>query len=87
MALSSTQVTLSTSTPALLARADIDGCVMYLHTQNTIYLGGATVSSSTGMRLDSAAGPVTIALGPTDAIYAVSNSGTPTVTLLLVNQS
>jgi len=47
-------------------------------------VGGATGSSSTGMRLDSAAGPVEIRLQPTDALYAVSNSGTQTVTLMTV---
>jgi hypothetical protein len=41
-------------------------------------------SSTTGMRLDSAAGPVEIRLQPNDALYAVSNSGTQTVTLLTV---
>lgn len=83
MALTSRQVALSNS-PTLLVQADIDGCTMHVHTQNTIYLGGASVTTSTGMRLDSAAGPFTLALQPGDAVYAIVATGTPTVTLLTV---
>ena len=84
MAVESVQKSINASTPTLLVQADTDGCIVYLHTQVTIWVGGATVSSSTGMRLDSAAGPVEIRLQPTDALYAVSNSGTQTVTLMTV---
>jgi hypothetical protein len=84
MAVASVQKSINASTPTLLVQADTDGCIVYLHTQVTIWVGGATVSSSTGMRLDSAAGPVEIRLQPTDALYAVSNSGTQTVTLMTV---
>jgi hypothetical protein len=84
MAVASVQKSINASTPTLLVQADTDGCIVYLHTQVTIWLGGATVSSSTGMRLDSAAGPVEIRLQPTDALYAVSNSGTQTITLMTV---
>jgi hypothetical protein len=84
MAVASVQKSINASTPTLLVQADTDGCIVYLHTQVTIWVGGATVSSSTGMRLDSAAGPLEIRLQPTDALYAVSNSGTQTVTLMTV---
>jgi len=84
MAVGSVQKSINASTPTLLVQADTDGCAVYLHTQVTIWLGGATVSSTTGMRLDSAAGPVEIRLQPNDALYAVSNSGTQTITLLTV---
>jgi hypothetical protein len=84
MAVESVQKSINASTPTLLVQADTDGCIVYLHTQVTIWVGGATVSSSTGMRLDSAAGPLEIRLQPTDALYAVSNSGTQTVTLMTV---
>ena len=84
MAVASVQKSINASTPTLLVQADTDGCAVYVHTQVTIWLGGATVSDSTGMRLDSAAGPVKIRLQPNDALYAVSNSGTQTITLLTV---
>ena len=84
MAVASVQKSINASTPTLIVQADTDGCIVYVHTQVTIWLGGATVSSSTGMRLDSAAGPVEIRLQPTDALYAVSNSGTQTITLMTV---
>lgn len=84
MAVASVQKSINASTPTLLVQADTDGCAVYVHTQVTIWLGGATVSSSTGMRLDSAAGPTEIRLQPNDALYAVSNSGTQTITLLTV---
>jgi hypothetical protein len=84
MAVESVQKSINASTPTLLVQADTDGCIVYLHTQVTIWVGGATVSSSTGMRLDSAAGPLEIRLQPTDALYAVSNSGTQTVTIMTV---
>jgi hypothetical protein len=84
MAVESVQKSINASTPTLLVQADTDGCIVYLHTQVTIWVGGATVSSSTGMRLDSAAGPLEIRLQPSDALYAVSNSGTQTITLMTV---
>ena len=84
MAVGSVQKSINASTPTLLVQADTDGCAVYVHTQVTIWLGGATVSSTTGMRLDSAAGPVEIRLQPNDALYAVSNSGTQTITILTV---
>jgi hypothetical protein len=84
MAVASVQKSINASTPTLLVQADTDGCIVYLHTQVTIWVGGATVSSSTGMRLDSAAGPLEIRLQPSDALYAVSNSGTQTVTIMTV---
>jgi hypothetical protein len=84
MAVESVQKSINASTPTLLVQADTDGCIVYLHTQVTIWVGGATVSSSTGMRLDSAAGPLEIRLQPSDALYAVSNSGTQTVTIMTV---
>jgi hypothetical protein len=84
MAVESVQKSINASTPTLLVQADTDGCIVYLHTQVTIWLGDSSVSSSTGMRLDSAAGPLEIRLRATDALYAVSNSGTQTVTLMTV---
>lgn len=84
MAVASVQKSINASTPTLIVQADVDGCIVYLHTQVTIWLGGATVSSSTGMRLDSAAGPLEIRLQPNDALYAVSNSGTQTITVMTV---
>ena len=84
MAVASVQKSINASTPTLLVQADVDGCIVYLHTQVTIWLGGAAVSSSTGMRFDSSDGLSEIRLQPNDALYAVSNSGTQTVTLLTV---
>ena len=84
MAVASVQKSINASTPTLIVQADVDGCIAYVHTQVTIWLGGATVSSSTGMRLDSAAGPQEFRLQPNDALYAVSNSGTQTITVLTV---
>jgi hypothetical protein len=83
MAVNTRQVALSTS-PTLLVQADSDGCTVYLHVQNTVYLGAAGVTTSTGLRLDSAAGPLVIQLRENDALYAVVGSGTPTVTLMTV---
>ena len=84
MAVGNAQKSINASTPTLLVQADADGCIVYLHTQVTIFIGDASVSSSTGMRIDSAAGPQTIQLRPGDALYAVSNTGTQTVTLMTV---
>jgi hypothetical protein len=84
MAVASVQKSINASTPTLLVQADTDGCTVYLHTQVTIWIGSATVSSSTGMRCDSVGGPVEIRLQPNDTLYAVSNSGTQTISLLTV---
>ena len=87
MAVSNVQKSINATTPTLLVQADADGCIAYVHTQVTIWLGDSAVSSSTGMRLDSAAGPLTIQLRAGDALYAVSNSGTQTVTLMTVGNA
>jgi hypothetical protein len=84
MAVVSVQKSINATTPVLLVQADVDGCIVYLHTQVTIWLGDSSVSSSTGMRLDSAAGPQTFNLRASDALYAVSNSGTQTITIMTV---
>jgi hypothetical protein len=83
MAVSTRQVELSTS-PTLLVQSDSDGCTVYLHVKNTVYLGAAGVTSSTGLRLDTADGLQVIQLRENDALYAVVGSGTPTVTLMTV---
>lgn len=50
-----------------------------------IYIGDSTVTTSNGLYLDKGAGPLTVFATPTDAIYAVSASGTTTVTVLTTN--
>ena len=51
---------------------------------NAIYIGNATVTTANGFYLDSAAGPFQFLLGPQDELYAITASGTHTMTVLTV---
>lgn len=54
-------------------------------TSNTaIYLGNSTVTTSNGFYLDKGAGPFQFLLGPQDELYAITASGTETMTVLTV---
>jgi hypothetical protein len=49
-----------------------------------IYIGNSTVTTANGFYLDNAAGPFQFLLGPQDELYAITASGTHTVTVLTV---
>jgi hypothetical protein len=51
---------------------------------SAIYLGNATVTTANGFYLDSGAGPFQFLLGPQDELYAITASGTHTMTVLTV---
>lgn len=86
MAIKSSQVATNSSTATLLVTADSDGCRVTVHnkTGTVVYLGGATVTSSTGMGIDSGAGPVSFLLQAGDKLYGISASSTPTIQILTI---
>jgi hypothetical protein len=49
-----------------------------------IYLGDSTVTAANGFYLDKGAGPFQFLLGPQDELYAITSSGTQTMTVLTV---
>jgi len=83
--ISSAQVAMGT-TAALIVQADSDGCRILLHnrTGTIVYIGAADVLSSTGMGIDSAAGPVEITLPANAKLYGITASGTPSIQVLKV---
>jgi hypothetical protein len=86
--LSSAQVTV-TSAATLLVSADNDGCRVLVHnkTATVVYLGASDVTASTGMGIDSAAGPVSINLAAGAKLYGIVASGTPTIQILLMGNN
>jgi hypothetical protein len=62
-----------TTTATLLVAADSDGCRVYIHNPNATgcILGGSDVTATTGMNLDSAAGPREFILPPNSELYGI----------------
>lgn len=73
------------TTPTLLVQADSDGCHILIHKEqnHSIYLGGSTVSTSTGFLFDHD-GTIDIDLKPHEALYGCSTSGTEVAFILTV---
>ena len=83
--ISSAQVSVSTAA-TLLVTADTDGCVVLVHNKGgtVTYLGDGTVTSSTGIGIDSAAGVIEMRLPANAKLYGVTNSGTQVVQILKI---
>jgi hypothetical protein len=88
MAVTSKQVSVGTTAVSLFT-ADTDGNTVYITFENAgyIYLGGPGVTTSTGMRIEHAAGvnPVKIELGADEALWAIGAVGTEVITVLATN--
>lgn len=84
MAVAASRVTCLT-TPTLLVQADSDGCRVLIHKEqnHSIYIGGPTVSTSTGFLFDHD-GTIDIDLRPHDEVYGCSTSGTEVAFILTV---
>lgn len=85
---SSAQVSVGTSA-TLLVTADTDGCQLLIHnkTGTVAYLGGADVTASTGMGIDSGAGPVPLTLPANAKLYGITSSGSVTVQVLKIGNA
>jgi len=77
MAITSNQVTITTS-PTPINNQDPDGTYMYIKVMgnDTIYLGGASVTSETGLEIENDDGIVQIFLGPAEILYGVTEEET-----------
>jgi hypothetical protein len=73
----------------LIVQADSDGCDVYIHnkTGTVVYLGASDVTSSTGMGIDSAAGPIKIVLPANAKLYGITASGTPSIQILKIGNN
>lgn len=82
----STQVALNASTATQLVTAEpmTREVILHILTAATFYVGGDnTVTSSTGLKIDNAAGPVTIQVPSNEVLWGITASGTPTVSVLV----
>lgn len=81
-----TEVTVTTS-PTLVVPAWIGWREIMLHNigNGIVYLGGPTVTTSTGFYVDKAAGVIRIQLPPNETIYGITSTGTETISVLLPN--
>jgi hypothetical protein len=82
--LKSGQVDLSTTARKIISAAPlIRSVVLHVVTSATVYIGGdSTVTTSTGLKLDNAAGPQTIVVGQNEELYGIAATGTPTISYL-----
>jgi hypothetical protein len=85
------QITLSISTPTQVVGPSTQRQVAYLHNQNKssnnfIYVGNETVSTTNGIHLDPAESK-TITLEPLDSLWAVSDPNGLSLGVLIVRQS
>jgi hypothetical protein len=82
----STQTALNASTATQLVTAEPMTREVILHvlTSATIYVGGDnTVTSSTGLKIDNAAGPISIQVPANEVLWAIAATGTPTCSVLV----
>jgi hypothetical protein len=84
MAISSAQVTVTTS-PTLLVAADMQAEQVNFHSSSgTIYLGDANVTSSTGYRMDN--GDKVVLQNHETAIYGITSTGSATMSVLVITK-
>ncbi len=87
MPITSAQVAVGT-TRVLLHQTDADGCSIAVHADvgsgSHIHLGDSTVTTANGFELDGHA-TLQFYMPPTSALYAVKDSGSNTVSVLVVN--
>ncbi len=87
MPITTAQVSVST-TRVLLHQTDADGCHLSIHADigsgSHIHIGDATVTTANGYELDGH-DTFQISMPPTTAIYAVKDSGTGTVSIMVTN--
>ena len=83
----STQTTVTTAATLLVAADNVNRQV-YIHSlsNTTIYLGGSTVTTSTGFVLEKDDGYLAVTVPIGETLYAVVATGTETVSVLLPNE-
>lgn len=81
----STQTALNDTTATQIITAEPLSREIILHvlTSATIYVGPSGVTSSTGLKIDNAAGPISITIPSNETLYAIAATGTPTVSVLV----
>jgi hypothetical protein len=84
MAISSAQITVTTS-PTLLVAADYAAEEVHFHSSSgTIFLGDSNVTSSTGYRMDN--GDKTIVQNHENTIYGITSTGTAIMNVLVITK-
>ena len=81
----STQIALNdtTATQIIFAEPLSREIVLHVLTSATIYVGPTGVTSSTGLKIDNAAGPIYITIPSNETLFAIAATGTPTVSVLV----
>ena len=83
----STQTSVTTAATLLVAADNINRQI-YIHaiSNTAIYLGGSTVTTSTGFILEKDDGYLALNIPIGETLYAIVATGTETVTVLLPNE-
>ena len=76
------------TTPTLLVQADTDGCRLLIHKEqnHSIYIGGASVSTSNGFLFDHD-GTIDVSLPANAKLYGCSTSGTEKAFILKIGNA
>ncbi len=72
------QITVTTTATLLVASDPHDQTVLLHSAQGAVFIGNASVTASTGFKLDNNT-KVTLPLGAYEALYGITSSGTDTV--------
>lgn len=87
MPITTAQIEVGT-TRVLLHQTDADGCNISVHsdagTGTDTFIGNSTVTTSNGFQLDGQTF-IQLDIPPTSALYAVTSSGTHTLSILVMN--
>jgi hypothetical protein len=84
MTISSANYTVTTTAAVVVANDQAAEEVHFHSSSGTLYLGGADVTSSNGYKMDN--GDKTIVQNHGNAIYAVTSSGTATLSTLVIQK-
>ena len=84
MSISSANYTVTTTASIVVANDQAAEEVHFHSSSGTLYLGGADVTSSNGYKMDN--GDKTIVQNHGNAIYAVTSSGTATLSTLIIQK-
>lgn len=78
------QVTITTTATLIIGSDDLHRTIIIhvIGASGVVYLGGVNVTTSTGLYIDKAAGPVRIEIPPKRVLYGIVATGSETVSYL-----
>jgi hypothetical protein len=81
LAIATQQITLTTSPAVIIAEAEFDTEIL-LESDSTIWIGGPSVSNTTGLNINASDPPTRIKLNAGDVLYGIAATGTSVARVL-----